>query len=81
MLEFFSSIAAIGTLLTFPLFIKWIYKADIAPKPGQFIMIKEPRNLFEQYKDLEAQKYAIVCPLRKFIMAFVIVFWQSSPRL
>ena len=79
-LETISTLSALITVLTFPIFIHWIFSAAVKPEKGQFILVKEPRNLFEQYK-LKQKNFAMVIPLRKFLMSFVIVFLQNLPRL
>ena len=48
-LEIISIVLGVITILSFPIFLLWIIKADVLPTKD-YIVIKEPRSLFATYK-------------------------------
>ena len=63
----------------YPLYIFWMATAPINPPEDKFIVLKEPRNLFENFK-ARMKSYAVVAPVRKLLMSLILVFFENYPK-
>ena len=65
-----SALMALSTLLVFPLYLKWILSANSRHAVSGLITVKENRSIFKNFKRDHRNRFAMVAPMRKVIMAF-----------
>ena len=78
--EILSSGLAIGILTGYPAYLVWLTRAQVKVPKEKFVMVKEDRTLFSGFK-LKYKAFAIVTPIRKLLMSFVLILLQPYPRL
>ena len=75
--EIISMTCAISVLIIYPAFLFWLYSAQVKPTEDHLTVDKQ-REVFAQFK-LEYKIMVLFTPLRKLVMAVVIVLLQDYP--
>jgi len=73
-IESLSLYCSIAVIIIFPFSLYWLLKAKIEPKKNQFLLLMRKRKFVENLK-LNSRDFALVTPLRKFLMVLVLVLF------